>query len=395
MFGNFRRNSSVRMRSKITNTMNQLHSSLVTLILSLLILAPFNTSDAQVKDKMEKELNKIIYFDADIDFEKVPGMVIGIIQGDSTYVYSYGSMSMAEDIMLKNNTIFELGGITKVFTASLVELLVEEGLMDYKTSLNEYLPKAIINDKSDITLLEAITHTAGFPRLPHGIGKREREANNPYAYYAKADLHEFYKNYYPIDEDETRYQYSHVTYALIETAIENVTGQRFEEVLTEKLLMPLGLEDTNIRLTEEQKSRLSLGYNILGNKTKPWRFSSFKGSVGMKSTVDDMLAFLSVQMGNGNTQLAKSFADMHEPMHKTEIAKNNYISKAWHVIKKKNHSIVLHAGSTSGHQAFAGFVKETNTGVVILSNSENSTNSLGYLILRSLNQNWRKPKARL
>lgn len=383
------------IRSKITITMNRLQSSLVTIILSLLILVPFNASQAQVKDKMEKELNKIIYFDADIDFEKVPGMVIGIIQGDSTYIYSYGSLSMAEDIIPRDNSIFELGGITKVYTASLVELLVEEGLMDYEKSLNEYLPSTIINDKSDITLLEAITHTGGFPRLPHGIGKREREANNPYAYYAKADLHEFYKNYYPIEEEETRYQYSHVTYALIETAIENVTGQRFEDVLQERLLTPMGLTDTTIKLSEEQKSRMSQGYNILGNKTRPWRFSSFKGSVGMKSTVKDMLTFLTVQMGEGNADLAASFADMHEPVHKTDLAKNNFISKAWHVIKKKNHSIILHAGSTSGHQAFAGFVKETNTGVVILSNSENSTNSLGYLILRSLNQNWKKPKARL
>lgn len=387
------RKINVRMRSKIAYTMNRLQPILTAIILSLFILVPFNASHAQGKDKMEKELNKIIAFDAEIDFNKVPGMVIGIIQGDSTYIYGYGSLSKDKDVIPRNNSIFELGGITKVFTASLVELLVEEGLMDYNASLNEYLPTAIVNDKSDITLLEAISHTGGFPRLPHGIGKREREANNPYAYYAKSDLHEFYKNYYPIEE-EKRYQYSHVTYAMIETAIENITGQRFEEVLNERLIEPMGLTDTNIRLSEEQKSRLSNGYNILGKQTRPWRFSSFKGSVGMKSTVLDMISFLKLQMGEGNPALAASFTDMHEPVYKTDLAKNNFISKGWHVIKKRNHSIVLHAGSTSGHQAFAGFVKETNTGVVILSNSENSTNSLGYLILRSINQNWKKPKSK-
>jgi len=347
---------------------------------------------AQDKSKVEKELNKIIYYDAEIDFEKVPGFVVGIIQGDSTYIYSYGSLSKSEDIVPRDNSIFELGGITKVFTASLVELMVEEGLMDYETSLNEYLPKSTRNEKSDITLLEAITHTAGMPRLPHGIGKREREANNPYAYYAKSDLFDFYKNYYPIDDVENRYQYSHVTYALIETAIENIMGERFEDVLNDKLLMPMKLNDTNIRLDDEQKKRLSPGYNILGNKTRPWRFSSFKGSVGMKSSVQDMLLFMSTQLGGGDPTFAKSFADMHKPMYETELAKNNFIGKSWHVIQKKNHNVVLHAGSTSGHQSFIGFVKETNTGVVILSNSENSTNSLGFLILRSLNNNWKKYK---
>lgn len=388
------RKSAVRGISKRTVSMNQLHIFAVTIFLSLSLLFTSNTSFAQSQEKIEKELNKIIYFDAEIDFEKIPGMVIGIIQGDSVYTYGYGSLSMAEDIVPKTNSIFELGGITKVFTASLVELLVEEGLMDYETSLNEYLPKAMSNDKTDITLLEAITHTGGFPRLPHGIGKREREANNPYAYYAKSDLSEFYKNYYPIEDEENRYQYSHVPYALIEMAIENITGERFEDVLNEKLINKMDLEDTTIRLSEEQKERLSLGYNILGNKTRPWRFSSFKGSVGMKSTMDDMLTFLKLHMGDSEHKFAKSFEDMHIPMFETELAKNNFISKGWHIIQKRNHNIILHAGSTSGHQAFAGFVKETNTGVVILSNSENSTNSLGYLILRSLNQNWKKPKAK-
>ena len=199
--------------------MNRLQNFKAILISSLLLFFSVQCVFAQTAAKLEKELNRLIYFDADLDFEKVPGFVIGIVHGDSTYVFSYGTLSRTEQVAPKDNSIFELGGITKVFTASLVELLVEEGLMDYNTSLNEYLPKAISNDKTDITLIEAITHTAGMPRLPHGIGKREKEANNPYAYYAKQDLYEFYKNYYPIDE-ENRYQYSHVTYALLETAIE-------------------------------------------------------------------------------------------------------------------------------------------------------------------------------
>lgn len=383
------------MNATLTDTMNSLHSIMAILLSSFLLVAPTDILHSQDRDKLEKELNKIIYYDADIDFQKIPGLVIGIIHGDSTYTYSYGSLSKAKDIMPRNNSIFELGGITKVFTASLVEILVKEGLMDYETSLNDYLPVSIRNAKSDVSLYEAITHTAGMPRLPHGIGKREREANNPYAYYAKSDLFEFYKNYYPIEEEEeNRYQYSHVTYALIETAIENITGQRFEEVIAEKLLMPLQLEDTNIQLNVEQVTRLSPGYNILGNPTKPWRFSSFRGSVGMKSSVNDMLTFMSAQMGNQTGKYAGMFDDMHEPLFETAIAKGNYIGKSWHVLKKKNHNVVLHAGSTSGHQSFIGFVKETNTGVVILSNSENSTNSLGYLILRYLNQNWKKPKVK-
>ena len=374
--------------------MNRLQNFKAILISSLLLFFSVQCVFAQTAAKLEKELNRLIYFDADLDFEKVPGFVIGIVHGDSTYVFSYGTLSRTEQVAPKDNSIFELGGITKVFTASLVELLVEEGLMDYNTSLNEYLPKAISNDKTDITLIEAITHTAGMPRLPHGIGKREKEANNPYAYYAKQDLYEFYKNYYPIDE-ENRYQYSHVTYALLETAIENVTGERFEEVLNKKLLKPLGLNDTNIRLNADQKSRLAQGYNIMGKRTKPWRFSSFQGSVGMKSSVNDLMSFMSVQMGIGNEKYANSFEDMHEPIFETDLAKNNYISKAWHVIKKRNHNIVLHAGSTSGHQAFMGFVKESQTGVVILSNSENSTNNLGFIVLRAMNNNWKKSKSKL
>jgi CubicO group peptidase (beta-lactamase class C family) len=375
-------------------TMNRLQTNLVTILSSLFIFISISGIFAQKSDRIEKDLNNIIYYDANIDFQKVPGLVIGLIHGDSTYTYTFGSLSKSEKIVPSQNSIFEIGGITKVFTASLVEILVDEGLMDYETNLNEYLPTPIRNDKSNMSLYEAITHTAGMPRLPHGIGKREREANNPYAYYAKSDLHDFYKNYYPVIDEESRYQYSHVSYALIETAIENVVQQKYEDVLREKLLEPLQLNDTNIDLTAQQETRLSPGYNILGNPTKPWRFSSFKGSVGMKSSLADLLKFVQVQMGDRNPAYASLFDDMHNPLYETEVAKGNYIGKSWHVIKKKNHNVVLHAGSTSGHQAFVGFVKETNTGVVILSNSENSTNSLGYLLLRYLNNNWKKVKAK-
>lgn len=378
----------------ITVNMNRLQTIATILISSLALILPFSSTLAQSSEKLQKDLNRVLYFDADLDLEKVPGLMIGIIQGDSTYTFSYGSLSKTEKLDPQVNSIFEIGGITKVFTASLVEILVAEGLMNYETSLNDYLPASIRNPKSDISLYEAITHTAGMPRLPHGIGKREKEANNPYAHYAKSDLFDFYKNYYPIEEDENKYQYSHVTYALIETAIENMTGERFEDVLQEKLLGPLQLEDTNIRLSEDQEKRLSPGYNLLGDLTKPWRFSSFRGSVGMKSSVQDMLKFVKAQMGDEDQKYTSLFKNMHKPLHETEIAKGNYIGKSWHVIKKKNHNIVLHAGSTSGHQAFVGFVKETNTGVVILSNSEQGANSMGYLILRYLNNNWRKPKVK-
>ena len=347
---------------------------------------------AQIKAQLIKEIDKILYYDIHVDYEKVPGFVIGIILEDSTYVLSYGNVSKLENKKPDGNTIFEIGDITKVFTASIIAQMVNEGLLKYDAPFDSYIGETEKNLYShNITVADLLSHISGLPKMPFGFGLKEKASNNPYANYTKKDLIAFYKEYIFDDKPKRKYLFSNVNYALLEILIERISNKTYAEVLQERLFDPLQMTDTKLQLSKEQNKRLAKGYNLGGNEIAPWEYQSFEAAVGLKSTVNDMLAFTAKQLeGDKN-----NYSELHHPALKTEIDKRTWIGKGWHILKnKKYYDLVAHSGTTSGHRAFVGFIKETKTAVVILSNSKMGMNSLGYSVLKMINNHWKKRKSK-
>lgn len=362
----------------------------------LLFFIMISAVAAQTRAELQKEIEKRLYFDAKVTFEKTPAFTIGVIVGDSSFIYHYGSLSKHEKILPTDTTLFEIGGATKVFTASLVELLVAEGLMHHDSLLNTYLPENTHNPTADnLRLIDVLTHTSGLPRMPTDIGSKELEIHNPYAYYTPQDLFAFYKNYNLTGSRAKEYIYSNVSYALMEKAIESVTQMDYQACLQQKLLAPIGLHHTYIELDKIQESNVAIGHSNSGQPIHIWKYQTFEGSVGLKSCARDLLQFLKVQMGQEYPTFSSVFANMHEAMFPTLIDKQSYAAKGWHIIKNRRYyDLIAHSGTTNGHRVFMGFVKETETAVVILANSKTGTNGLGYLILQMLNNNWKKARKR-
>lgn len=360
------------------------------LIFLLLSFGLSQTGFSQMRENLKNEIDKIIYHDTEIFSKEIPGFVIGIIFKDSVFIFSYGTTR--KDTLNPPNeaTIFETGGLTKVFTASLVNLLADEGLMHYDSSLNYYLPLEFHNEKAnDITIRDLVIHTSGLPKLPLEFGLKSQQTNNPYANYTKTDLLEFYSNYTPEAGSRGKYYYSNLNYALLELAIEFVTRQPFEVVLKEKIFNPLEMYKSSITVADS--TQIASGYTVAGLEAPLWQFQSFAASEGVKSTAADLLKFMACNLGQTQPELAASFSQNHIPHIKTELNKNAWAANGWHLVKrKKYYDLLMHGGATSGQRAFIGFVKETQTGVVLLSNSEYRTDGLGFLILRMLNNNWKK-----
>jgi CubicO group peptidase (beta-lactamase class C family) len=379
---------------------------------SLCILLSFLLSLAatgQDKQQLKEEIDKIIHFDTDISHDKIPGYVIGIIVGDSVFTYGYGQKSKESLETPNANTLFEIGSVTKLFTASLTGLLADEGLLSHETPLNKYLPEAYQNPKLDkITIGSLLTHTSGLPKMPTLFGVHESETDNPYAHYSKDLLLEFYSKYEPEiskipsdkkkkkpkgqHETDVAYNYSHLNYALLEVAIEEVSGQSFSTLLEQRIFNKIGMSNSFVDVPKDTVV-LNVGYSRNGMEATPWEFASFAASQGMKSTAHDLIRFLQMHLKNPSDTLSLSFYNNTLPAVQTGLSEDGAMGYGWHILhQKKYYDIFLHAGSTGGHRAFVGFIRETKTGVVILSNSENSMGGLGYLLLRLINFNWKKGK---
>lgn len=354
-------------------------------------LFKLNNTEAQIDlNHIKNEITKIIDYDTEIDFVNTPGFTIAIIDGDSSFVFGFGSTHPDGDTELNDKSIFELGSISKSFTASLVTVLVDKNLLSFDDKFNDYLDPSFKNPRlNNLTINDLLTHHSGLPKLPQYIGSKQKDPQNPYADYSKTDLLNFYKTFIP--EDKTSFIYSHVNYGLLELVIENVTSTDFESALKTYLLDPLNLNNTYVHRTESNESAITYGFDRAGRQTKSWDFASFAASEGIKSNITDLILFTKAHLGNTESTFDDILSLNHEPEVQTHYNDKIFAAKGWHVFnQKKNFNIITHSGKTYGHRAYISFIKETETAVIILSNSSVGTEDLGLLVLRMINDNWKR-----
>lgn len=362
------------------------------LILLLLTCCSVNLSLAQYAghSKLKKYVSK--YVEMEIDLNKNPGILIGLIDGDSTYVYGFGEATKGIPQPPTDSSIFEIGSMTKVFTASLLQILVDEGKIEYQKTLADYLEKDKLHESlQDLTIWSLATHTSGFPRVPTNFSLKDKDPNNPFAHYTNKDFDAFLLDFNLFETG--KYIYSHTNYALIERVIEKIENQSFTEVLNEKLLTPLELENTTHKLAKAQKERLNTGYLLDGEVAPVAQFSTFYGAIGMMSDMKDLLKFVQINLAlSEETALQNSLLKTQISQVNTGVKKYIDTGIGWHLVrpKKRYYNVVSHRGTGIGHQAYIAFLPETKTGVVVLANSRNSLEGLGYFMLKMINNNWKR-----
>lgn len=344
------------------------------------------TASFTQKEELARQIELIIKHDTQIAFDKTPGILISVIDGDSIWHIPFGFKDLDKKDQLSKFDIFEFGSISKVFTSSLIDVLQNEEKIDVNDFVNNFIPIDFQNPRLDsLKLLDLINHNSHLPRRPSFFGKSEKDPMNPYEYYSNLQLLEFYRDYIP--DNEEFFVYSHTNYALLEYIIENVTNRNFGDVLEEKIFKPLGMLNSFIDFKENRTKVLTPGFDRAMRIAKPWTFNSFKGSEALKSSNNDICKFILANLNNSKTELDSLFANNFDG-RSVSFNERLFISQGWHIIQVKDKNIITHSGKTSGHTTFIGFVRKTNTGVVVSCNSAYGSEDLGMLILRMINFNW-------
>ncbi|MBK9151677.1 MAG: beta-lactamase family protein [Saprospiraceae bacterium] len=352
-------------------------------VLSILISEQAALSQA---DLLRTEIEKIIIHDTEISYKKTPGFIIGIIDGDSTYTFSFGKKQKSTKSILTDTDVFEAGSSTKIFTALLTDILVQQKKLRYTDKINDYIPETYINPRcADITIADLINHQSGMPRRPDWFGKQEKEVQNPYAHYNTEHLLSFYRDFIP---EKKAFTYAHTNYALLEVIIEEATGSNLGDLMDSWIFKPLGMAQSFIDFPERKKNLVTIGYDRAGKETQPWEFESFKASEGLKISLQDMLVFLKAIMSVYPAYVLDY--DFNQWQSEADYEESTNIFKGWQILDLKNYRIYSHSGKTSGHTSFVAMVPDTRTAVVIFANSSIGTEDLGIQILRMINYNWKR-----
>ncbi len=307
------------------------------------------------------------------------GIVVGLVSPLGTRYYAYGRTRAGGDDVPDENTIFEIGSITKVFTSILLADMVEQGELALEDPIERFLPGSIDAPKrngASITLEQLATHTSGLPRMPTNFAPAD--AANPYADYSVDQLYAFLDGYRLPRDIGVSYEYSNYGAGLLGHILALHAGVSYEELVRRRILDQLGMTATGITLTPDLTDRLAAGH--VGTAVVPhWDIPTLAGAGALRSNAHDMLIFLRANLGLTESALLSAMRTTHHPRH-TAGSPNMHVGLGWH-IRSGSQEVVWHNGGTGGYRSFVGFATATETGVVVLTNSSQSADDIGLHLL--------------
>jgi len=361
--------------------MKQIRRVATVLLLVSLVLLPAQVSQGQ-GGLSDNEIREILRNRIDVGKKSV-GIVVGLVDEKGTRIISYGKPIKDSDQLVDGDSVFEIGSVTKVFTATLLADMVKRGKVRLDDPISKYLPKSVktpTRNGKEITLLELSTQTSGLPRLPSNMSPKDPQ--NPYADYSVAQMYEFLSSYTLTRNPGEKYEYSNLGVGLLGHILALRAGKDYETLIRTSIFQPLKMESSGITLTPAMRAHLATGYNPALLPVPNWDLPTLAGAGAIRSTVNDMLKFVAANLGLKKSPLSAAMQMAQQSRRETGIA-DLEIGLNWHILKKFDTVIVWHNGGTGGYHSWAGFDQKQRKGVVVLSNSTNDIDDIGLHLLES------------
>ncbi len=322
---------------------------------------------AQLQTVLSKDLAQALASGA-LAPSTAAGVTIGIVDHGEKQVFAYGTA--------KPDSIFEIGSITKTFTGLLLAQMVEQGKVKFDEPVRELLPAGTVAKPagSEITLLDLATQHSGLPRMPDNFHPADN--SNPYADYRSANLYSFLAKHGVAKPADATFLYSNLGFGLLGQALADRAGVPYSELLQNEITGPLGMKDTVIALSAEQKLRFITGHNMAHQPAHAWDLDALAGAGAIRSTADDMLTYLqanlhpdklpsaATQTPSGKT-LPAALAQSHEL--RADALPGMRIALAWLYVAATGS--YWHNGATGGYSSFAFFNPNADYAVVVLMNT--------------------------
>lgn len=316
----------------------------------------------------------------------LPGMAVGVTIDGKRYFVEYGDASINPKVAVTRDTLFELGSISKTFTATLAAYAEVEGKLSLNDSVSKVMPALKGSALDHVRVLDLATHTAGgFPLQLPGDVKTEK------------DLMAYFKSWKPQYAPGTQRTYANPSVGLLGMIAAKSLGTSFQ-TSAERLFADLGLKRTFINVPAAEMKSYAWGYS---RDNKPSRVSPALLAIeayGVKSNAVDMLRFLEANMGVGAipAKLTRGLEATHTgyfrageliqdliweqypwPVTPEKLAAGNASQMALKPhpataitppMAPRGDMLINKTGSTNGFGAYVAFVPEKKIGIVMLAN---------------------------
>jgi serine-type D-Ala-D-Ala carboxypeptidase/endopeptidase len=260
--------------------------------------------------------------------------------------------------------VYEIGSVTKVFTATLLADMVERGLVKLDDAVQQYLPADVtmpIAGGKPIRLRDLATQSSGLPGMPDNFAPAH--PGNPYAEYGERQLFAFL-NGHTLRRPPGTHEYSNLGMGLLGVVLARRAGCTYEQLLGDRITGPLGLADTKITLDDRLRRRLAPPFNAALEPETNWDFKALAGAGAVRSTARDLLKFAKANLADDGP-LTKAFR-LAQTQH-CDANSGQAMGLGWHIAR--DGITRWHNGMTGGYHTWLAIVPGRRIAVVVLSNT--------------------------
>ena len=317
----------------------------------------------------------------------IAGLSVAVVRNGQAQYFNYGVASRAGKQPVTEDTLFEVGSVTKTFTSTLGGYALASGKLKLSDSASQHWPELAGSAFDHISLLQLATYTPG------GLPLQFPDAAD-----SAATLLDYYKHWQPTDAPGTRRLYSNPSIGLFGYLAAKSLGQPFNVAMEQTLLPALGLNNTHINVPTDKLSRYAQGYDKLDKPVRVGTGALDSEAYGIKTSAQDLAHYVMLNMHPETLSkpLQQAIATTHTgyytvdgmtqglgwerypyPIGLQALIDGNSTSMAmephtvsWLKPAQAQPANVLYnkTGSTNGFGAYVAYVPSRDIGVVILAN---------------------------
>ncbi len=284
-------------------------------------------------------------------------------------------------------TLFEIGSVTKTFTALALARLAVRGVVALDQPLSELLPRDVAvpgRGGEVVRLVHLACHTSGLPRLPRGLARQGLFRSDPYAGCTAELLLDGLRRSRLRSVPGTRFRYSNLGAGLLGLALARCVGTDYDALIQAEVCGPLGMPDTRVVLDPGRTDRLAAGHSRSGRPAAPWHLAALAGAGGLHSTVPDLLALARAHI----FPAPEGFADAIDLTRTTThcISDRAAVHPGWvsASLPRSGHRVLFHNGGTGGYRSLVAVAPEQQAAVVVLSANARSVDRPGLDLLTGI-----------
>ena len=352
------------------------------ILFTLLIVNGCDNPSSKSSKNTEEPIDFIKFIEQQQSDNKIPGIAYAIVGTNSIIKRALGKRDLKNDLNVTPQTLFHIGSTQKSMTAMMAAIYVDEEIFGWESkAIDIYEDFKLSSDVS-------VTETVNMRHLLNMVSGINGDNEDIYEDYTPAEFFNWLANVKIINDPGKQFSYSNASYAAAGylmafasgSQLENVLT-KYEEILQEKILNPIGMQKATLKVSQARKSDdYSVSYILINdkpveNKSYDINDDILAPSGGLKANVEDMALYLMTQINKGVAPNGTRIVSSAALIETWEPILEDY-AMGWEVSEHSGLKVISHTGSYDEFASVIGFIPEEKIGFVILTNCYDASSDL-------------------